>query len=69
MTMETVIEREGGRQGKRRCEIEKLVVTGFNRAGNSTNFIRAESSFCSESFWVGFINFNQKENKKKCSFE
>lgn len=48
---------------------EKLVVTGFNRAGNSTNFIRAESSFLPpESFREGFINFNQKEKKKRKMF-
>lgn len=58
MTMETGREREGGSEEKKRCEIEKLVVTGFNRAGNSTNFIRVESSFRLESFWEGFINFN-----------
>lgn len=33
-------------------EREKLVVTGFNRAGNSTNFIRVESSFCLERVFV-----------------
>lgn len=54
--------RERERTGRER---EKLVVTGFNRGGNSTNFIRVESSFWLESFRAGSINFNQKEKKKK----
>lgn len=55
-----------GRERERTGRIrEKLVVTGFNRAGNSTNFIRDDSSFWLQSFREGFINFNQKEKKKK----